>query len=264
MESTLAITFPELKARVAAFMGWSRGTDYDEPAWSERQQFEIDGIVASGLRKFYYPAIEELPGGYEWSFLRPVVSLTFPSGAQSMGLPDDFGGLEGKVTVSVSGSTGYCPIPVVGDVRHMYAVSPSATGYPQVCCIDPIRGTTKERGTRSRLMVYPAADQAYTFQFAYYVNPQYLSNAFPHHLGGSQHGETILQSCLAAAELKLDDQRGPQWAEFKTQLLASVNADRKLKPQVLGYNGDASDMSQRFRRGTHDFATITFAGSTYE
>src|SRR5579883_1202325 len=99
-ESSLAIVWQELQARVGLFIGWGRGAAYGDAAWSAQQQFEIDGHVASGLRRFYFP--EPLPGEtvpHKWSFLRPTAKLDLPQGAQSIPLPDDYGGFEGQITV---------------------------------------------------------------------------------------------------------------------------------------------------------------------
>lgn len=255
-ESTLTAAFKDLTGDVGFFLGHGRGADNGETAWTTSEQAAVDRCVKGGLRNFYFC-------GYDWSFLRPVATLTLASGAQTLPLPDDFGGIEGQLTVSVSGSSGFFPIPVTGDVRRHYALNPSATGCPEMACIDPLKTTTGTQGQRFQLFVYPEADQAYTLEFGYYINPDYLNGAFPYAYGGPQHAETLLESCLAVAEKLLDDAMSVHAFEFDKRLAVSMDIDRRQKPQKLGYNGDRSDgkywSDPRLTRETG----VTFAGVLY-
>src|SRR4051812_11936742 len=98
-----------MQARIGSYLGWGPGVKFNPnlgQAWSALQQFELDGMTASAQRRFYFP--QALPGEtvpYKWSFLRPTASLSFPQGSQSVRLPDDFGGFEGKITVLTTTST---------------------------------------------------------------------------------------------------------------------------------------------------------------
>ena len=53
--------------------------------------------------------------------------------------------------------------------------------------------------------------------------PDYLSTPFPYAYGGAEHAETILESCLAVAELRLDDMAGPHNQQFMARLAASIS-----------------------------------------
>jgi len=57
--------------------------------------------------------------------------------------------------------------------------------------------------------------------------------------------ETILASCLAVAEQRHDDMKGPMWQSFVERLTASVAYDARMKPERLGYNADRSDWTAR-------------------
>lgn len=261
MQPSLAAQFKDLQADVGFFLGYGRGADFGFEEWDDEQQAAITRSVKGGLRNFYHC-------GYDWSFLKPVATLTLTSGAQTVPLPDDFGGIEGRLTVTVAGSSGHVPIPLMGDVRPFYAATPDMVGRPQRACIDPQRGTDATRGQRFDLFVFPQADQDYTLQFAYYVNPNYLTGAFPYAYGGAQHAETLLESCLAVAEKILDDQATIHAMEFKERLAVSMHLDRRNKPQHLGYNGDRSDLVEGGRSQWHgrqfigDTNVVTFDGVT--
>jgi len=260
-ESTLSLQYTDLAGEVGFLLGYGRGAELGDPAWTPQQQTAIDSCVKSGLRNFYVPT-----EGYDWSFMRPTITLDFPLNAQTVTLPDDFGGIEGQITLKSTSSQVSWPIPVMGEglVRERYSMLPAATGRPQFAALVPLRATTATAGQRQQLFFFPAADQGYTIQFSYYVLPDYLNKAFPYAMGGMQHIETILESCLAVAERRLDNQDdGPHARDFRMRMAASIAYDRKLKPQKLGYNGDKSDMTRLHKQDQHWLNLITVHGVQY-
>ncbi len=115
-----------------------------------------------------------------------------------------------------------------------------ANGPPTRFAVRP-KTTTGATGQRSEFMFYPIPDEAYVLSYIYQVLPSALSASYPYPYGGMQHGETVLQACLAAAELRVENQRGTQWQEFMTRLTGSIMVDRNSKTaQFIGYNGDPS------------------------
>jgi hypothetical protein len=251
MESTLSYQLVDYQAEVGFFLGFGRGTKYGDPAWTGAQQATIASCVNSGLRQFLFPP--PAPGSdtsYDWSFLKPLANLTLAASAATLPLPSDFGGLEGQVMVLAGTGVVSWPIDVVG-IGRVYAAraeQPGITGRPLLCCVEPLKGTSGNAGQQFQLTFFPTADQSYGVQFQYYVLVDAMSPAFPYAYGGAAHVETILESCLAVAEQRLDDASTVHSAKFAERLLASINIDRKNKPQKLGYNRDNSD-SRGFRRG---------------
>ncbi len=266
-ESTLSLTFAELKARISSFMGWGLGPDYGGPDWNSDQKFQLQGMVSSALRQFYYPPpLEGERVSYDWSFLRPTCTMTFAANTQTMELPDDFGGFEGRITLVPNSTQTWTPIDLFneGMVRQRYVEFPASTGFPEMAALVWHKGTTATTGQRAQLLIWPQADKDYPLNFQYYVLPDYLNNAFPYHLGGMAHAETILESCLATAEQKLDDSATVHSLKFKERLAASINIDRKMKPQRLGYNRDNSDLvAARGDMLRWNFPPISFQGIVY-
>ena len=130
-EPTLSLKYGDLLAEVGFFLGFGRGSALGDVAWTTRQQTTLDYIVASGLRQFYYPP--PLPGSqssYDWSFLKPTATLTLSAGSSTVTLPDDYGGLDGKVTVLTS-ATVTQPWRIEweneGRIRQRFAMAPSTT-----------------------------------------------------------------------------------------------------------------------------------------
>lgn len=261
MESTLSLQFNDLLGEVGINLGYGRGAAFGDPTWDTRQAASLDSIVRSGLRQFYYPPIP-----YDWSFLRPAATAVFSQGNSTVRLPDDYGGLEGQITLSTTSSQPWrIEWTNPGVIQQQYAMFSSRTGPPMLAAELPLKGTTGVSGQRFELLLFPLADQNYTLQFTYYVNPDYLSGAFPYAYGGSQHAETILESCLAIAEQRLDDiLDGPHSRKFQERLQASIAMDRKNKPQRLGYNADRSDRRDVFQQGDqHGWgAAATYNGAS--
>lgn len=270
-EPTLSLTYTDLQAEAGFFLGWGRGqtAPYSDPAWTTAQQQGIDAVLRSGLRTFYWPQLDGTT--YDWSFMRPLGTFVLAQGASTVPCPDDYGGPEGQVTVRAVGSAVRVPyrLPVTGEgeVRAAYAGNPTMTGRPLLVAVPSVKGTTGAAGTRHQMYVFPTADQQYTLDLPYYVNGDYLSTAFPYHMGGTAHAETVLAAVLAAAELYQDDARGPRWAYYQERLKASVDADRRHKPETAGYNGDRSDARNFFRypsdRHGWNYGGITVGGVQY-
>lgn len=241
-ESTLAVAYRDLRADVAFFLGYGRGEDFGDKKFTKAQENDLAVVLKSGLRQFYNPP--PMNGVvYRWSFLRPVADLTLASGENTVALPDDFAGFEGRITVSGTQSQSFWAVTITGEgrIREMFARLPGASGQPQYAAEQVLKGTNINEGQRRQLFVYPTADGDYTLTVAYYILPDFLSGTKPYAYGGAQHAETLLESCLAIAEQKLDDAMGVHTEKFHERLAASIAADQASKPANLGYNADRSD-----------------------
>lgn len=262
-ESTLTLTRSRLRAEIGFFLGYGRGSDYGNTAWDDDSANAIDSCLDSGLRRFYYPP--QPSGFYDWSFLRPISVQHLDSGATSLTLPDDFGGIEGAITCATVGTgTGIVWWPLLtcneSAVRQELATFPTITGRPQKAAVVPLRGTDQNSGQRFQLAVYPTADQQYQLKFSYTLQTGALTSNAPIPYGGALHAETILESCLAVAEERLDNEQTVHKAAFDRLLIASMAQDRRMKPQQMGYNADYSDI-----RGAswNPYANYSFPAVTY-
>lgn len=243
-ESTLSLAYADLQASVGGYLGYGYGLAKGDTAWSTRQTNDIQLAIDSGLRQFYTPPlIEGEKVTYDWAFLKPVATLALTQGASSIPLPDDFGGIEGKAAMGNISVDPIGEIPVVNPelILAKFDDLPGQTGFPEMIAVNWMKGSGQAQGQRAQLLVYPIADAAYTMTIQYYVMPDTVTGTYPYHYGGAMHAETVKASCLAAAELLLDNQRGIMFENFMQRLTASISADRRSKPQVGGRNGDSSD-----------------------
>lgn len=83
----------------------------------------------------------------------------------------------------------------------------------------------------------------------------YTLTSNPYVYGSSDHSETIVASCLAAAE-RMDRREGVETAHFQRCLEASIDADRRTnRARVLGYFGDPGGGDDLPRRPHPDLIT---------
>lgn len=257
-ESTLNAAFNDLQGDVGSYLGYGRGAANGDRVWTDQQQRSITQCVRGGLRKFYF-------AGYDWSFLRPVLELTLAEDASTVDLPDDFGGIDGRISLGTGTSDQWFSVEQVneGTVRERFAMYPDQTGQPEMAAAQPLKGTTVQESNRQQLYVFPTADQEYTLRFASFILPDYLTGSRPYAYGGAQHAETLLSACKATAEIDLDDVKdGPQMQEFQRLLHISMDIDRRLKAQRFGYNGSPERAGRRPLHGWQD-SFVTFEGTLY-
>lgn len=266
-ESTLTLQKADLEQKVGIFLGYGAGTAGGQLAWTVAQARNIKDCLDSGYRNFLFPA-PQAPGlPYVWTFLRPVAELALPTDANTLAMPDDFGGIVGAITVT-QGGNGVWQSQIVptgeGQVRLGFARTPDQSGPPLLAAIVPLKGVALNRSNRYELQVFPTAEQDYTLRFCYEVLADAISSATPFAYGGAAHSETIRQAILAHAEMEYNNlPNGPHQNAFQQRLAASIAADRNLRPATLGYNGDNSD---RFRGRYFDprYSTrATFDGVQY-
>jgi hypothetical protein len=145
----------------------------------------------------------------------------------------------------------------------------TTTARPLFCAEVPLRASDTRafrttgnaiRGQRYELHIWPEPNAVYTIHATHNELQDTTSlNDYP--MGGMAHGETILASCLAEAEYRIDDQRGNSWQYFLDRLRASVHRDRvQFNPKSYGYNRDASDDRGRYSRYLQN---ATYEGSQY-
>jgi hypothetical protein len=167
-------------------------------------------------------------------------------GVEDYVLGEDFGGLAGDLYFTDENGVLADKICYTG-VNHILTLRAQddfigTTHHPRwATIVSDIQQGLEEQ--RSKLMVWPCPDEAYSVTFQYYVRIRELSDSNPKPPGGDDHAALFRAAILAAIELDLEDQHGPQYQNFMQQLQASVSRDRALNmPSSLGYNGDGPSM----------------------
>lgn len=247
-ESTFAMPLADLYAEAGNFLGWGRGPAFNDVEWSEFQLQDLKSVVKSGLSRFYFQAqADARDPAYQWTFMRPVATITIPSGERTLALPEDFGGFEHNISVQLtSGSSGFMPVKLTQEafIRDQYARYPSVTGRPLFAADQVVKGTTPTRSSRRQVYVYPEPDQSYDLSFQYYLLPNMLTETAPFAYGGAAHGDTLKAAVRAACELFLDNVQGPEEANYQRAIASSIAYDRRHQPKTLGVNTDRSDVAR--------------------
>ena len=152
----------------------------------------------------------------------------------SYALPDDFGQIEGTFRFA-TGSGNAAPILVgEADIRQKRTLN-DQTGTPVYVAVRP-KSTTNATGQRFELLAYPTPDAVYAMTYRYSVLPNALvATTAEYPYGGAMHGETIRESCLAAAEAMMNDTQGIHKALFAERLAVSIAADLQASvPDRIG------------------------------
>ena len=227
----------------------------------------IMACIQAGLRQFYFPKpVDGGPIAHKWSFLTQQRSLTVVANQTTYDLPEDFNGLESEFTYQPTAAQ-FCTVKRygIGQVMRFLEQYLSTTSPPQYCALVP-KASQGVAGQRWEIWFAPIPDTTYILTASWNITPLAISAQYPYPLGGAMHGETILESCLAVAESRFQDEQTNHRAAFQERLQASITVDiRDNKPAYLGYNGDRSDFAPGYGAwapwGTY-FSPII--GATYD
>ena len=155
-------------------------------------------------------------------------------------LPDNHGGIEGKLTFESSNSKPDILIVGEGRIRSLRN-SLTSRSNPYYAAVRP-KTTDGALGQRFEIMFFPIPDDAYTLSYKMMVLASALTSDIEYPYGGAIHANTIEASCLAAAEMQEDEKKGAQWGYFMERLTASIQLDKTANSaEYFGYNSDNSD-----------------------
>jgi hypothetical protein len=134
---------------------------------------------------------------------------------------------------------------------------------PQYAAIRP-KTSTGSTGQRFEVMWWPIPDDVYTLTYRYEAYQGILTSELPYPLGGMKHSELILESCLAVAELRANDEKGIHWEAFTQLLKTGVAQDRKNGAHFFGHMGMQSDDLVVLRHQNQAASyPVTYKGSTW-
>lgn len=265
MESTLSIAYTDLRKEIASFLGWGETA----ANWSDDKVTRLQRIIDRALRRFYSPPTVPVMGrpvAHVWSFLSPIATLTLVGDEGDYDLPDDFAFLVDEFTYTAEQGVG-TRIEIVPDIliRDLRARQ-TGSGLPCKAATVPNDGTKPGQGPqRWTLMLWPAPAGAYVLNYRYRIMHRTLTEERPYPLGGAIHANTILEFCLAQAELDIKDTKGGiHEATAMEYLVRSIIDDQRLGPQRLGKMVDPSMYPRKSGRRGHDSDhVVTVNGVSY-
>lgn len=218
--TALSVTYTSLRREIGRYLGIGR----DTADWTADEITDVNDIIKSGLRRFYWPTVESKVI-HQWSFLTPVSTLNLTVGTSVYSLPPDFGGMATGLTYGSDTRKRRVEIATEEHIRSLYSGSSGILSAPVLYAIRA-KPFTEGGETSYEIVLYPSPDAAYVLTYRYSVIPGSIGSgsAYPH--GGSQHAETIRAACLAAAEETLNDEIGIHGKRFQECLMSSIQTDR--------------------------------------
>ncbi len=135
--------------------------------------------------------------------------------------------------VDASTSVDIRRIKVISDAELRAKIASDAqSGDPQYCAIRP-KTFDPTTGQRYEVEFWPAPDSSRTLRYDFPILPAVLSVANKYPMGGAQHSETILASCLAVAKRGAEDEAA-YIDRYRRRLAASVDLDKRNKIGEVG------------------------------
>jgi hypothetical protein len=166
--------------------------------------------------------------------------------ADTFTLPWDYGGMagDGRFSYDTDENT-LNSIEVTSDanIRNLRQWDTS-TGIPYLVAIVPLR-TDATQPQRWTAMFHQPPNDEFVLHYRYAILPDALiktTEEYPY--GSAAHSETLLESCLAIAELReRDSAQIHHQQRYALFLQSSIDEDKKHGDPTthFGYNGDGSD-----------------------
>lgn len=251
-ESTITTVAPYSTGTVEITGGTATLSDGTWPAWASGASLNVGGA--------YYNVTARTDDSnitIDDTSLEVDAGTGFTLGRYAYDLPADFSQFDGELECRSTADAMYGPISLstAAEVRRRLGIS-SAFSYPQIVGVRA-KAFDATVGQRYEAVFHPVPDAAYTYWYSYRVTPAMISTDNLYPLGGTEHGETILEACLAAAERAEVGEASLHAAEFELLLQNSLSIDKlHHAPASLGVEegqeGDSPGSSfvpGRIRRG---------------
>ncbi|MCP4900045.1 MAG: hypothetical protein GY906_24005 [bacterium] len=123
-------------------------------------------------------------------------------------------------------------------------------------------------GQRQEILIYPTPDTGYVLWFPYEAYSGKLTASLKYPLGGMHLAELYIESCLAVAEQRSNDEKGLHSQQFDLLLLDAIRRDQSKGAKNFGQMGHVDPYDRAlypyspFRRGyTGSTYPITYKGS---
>ena len=226
------IDYSELKERVGKFLYGVRS------GWSSDQVYDINNCIDDGLRRVYL--------AHDWSFFRPVKTITTVDGTATYDMPTGCESVESKMHYAIGESDYYPPIEQRSESeirRRRQDTEATDTDRPRFFSVTTGAYDGSTGSTRS-ITFWPTPDDEYVLSAVYRFRPTMLDNSAPYPVGNEIMAQVITEACLAAAERGFDE-RGKQHEDLYQQMLPrAIQADLEATaPMQLGPDAPAGEMT---------------------
>jgi hypothetical protein len=231
--------------------------------WSREETAKVTRSIKLGENQFYTPP--QLPGDptvHTWSFAEVEYAVALVANTYQYDLPDDFGGfVESYLYFSSNFSLGVIRLTSIDQILDLRSTDTLITSdYPEWAAVSS-QDIAQTTGQRFQISFWPTPAASKTVTGQYKVNANAMTDAASYPLGGQPHSQTLMQSCLAAAEMEKLGKPGPHYELFMQRLAGSIAYDRKTTtPKHFGKNLDNSRFERFPNIRRHRASGITYDG----
>lgn len=208
-------------------------------------------VVGAGTTEVDDYAISDVTAGNITLSGNDGTSLTFfvTRATANYTLPDDFNRVIGRLHYQADDR--YPAIQIIQEdaILEMRSAS-DLTGPPQYGAVRS-KSSTGSTGQRSEIILFPRPNAAQILTYSYEAYSGKLSDSYPYPLGGMHLSELYVESCLAVAEQRVNEEAGLHTGLFESLLADAVARDRKRGAKNFGRMGNTAEYDlphPRFRR----------------
>jgi len=209
--------------------------------FSSEQTSKIERCIKHGLRRVY--------SAHEWSFFKPVTTITTVVGTSAYSLPVAYEGIESHLSYAEEESDYYPRIRQRHDdeIRRMQQDTDD-TARPLYFSIRTVE-FDPTTGSRRQLILHPTPDEVWVLNAKMTLRATMVDavNQFP--VGGEQLAQLITEACMAAGEHNYDEQPGVHDKQYLELLPLAIQADQRAStPVTLGGDapkGENNDLAAR-------------------
>lgn len=263
-ETGLTLDFEELQKQTAFYLTGTRRIQ----RLGEDDLENVNAVVKNGLRRFYYPMQVDPSLHHDWSFLRSELTFKTEVGTDDYLMPYNFGGAEGPLYHDPSDGIKISIAKTTPDrVLYHRQLDTTVTNWPIMYAERPSQNGGRS-GIRWQVMLWPSPSAEYLLRGVQRIHPLAPNGNQIYLYGGPEHSQTIIEACLAAAELQLEGQPGTHFLEFKNCLMTSIVMDQTLhQAETYGYNGNGTNLNSSLLRpdgrGFENFNSATYNNVAY-
>lgn len=232
----LELQFGNMMQQVGDFLGLGR----DLASWSTEDRNRVKDMVWAGYDQFLSPLpLNAGEKSHVWSFLSPIASLALVANTWEYAAPANFGSLKNTFYYGPSVTSVSIRVTSPSLIRRQREMV-ERTSDPTHVAVEPVE-LVPATGQRHQFIFWPTPGTARTLEYSYNVNAVKPNDPNVYLLGGGLHSQTILESSLAIADLRMNDTIGIHDKQFKERLAASIRADLRIGAQTLGYNSNLAE-----------------------
>lgn len=175
-------------------------------------------------------------------------------------LPDDYGRIIGNLHYAADEQRSSIQVVPLADILQLRARNDESDA-PRYAATRP-RSSDGSAGQKQEILFWPKANDYWVLSYTYEAYQGALSDANPYPLGGMQMTELYIESCLAVAEQRVNDEGGLHTQLYQALLIDAVMRDAKKGPQTFGQMGQKKEHFPRKMHGdTASPYPITYKGN---